>query len=70
LALPPIIVENGPPLDGSAPGSRNRLTRGLKTLQAHDRPAPAHKELVLNELDRWLLLMDATHDPAAAGRQH
>jgi hypothetical protein len=30
----------------------------------------AHKAPVLNELDRWLLLTDATHDPAAAGRQH
>jgi hypothetical protein len=29
----------------------------------------AHKALVLNELDRWLLLTDATHDPVAAGRQ-
>jgi hypothetical protein len=30
LALPPIIVENGPP-EGPQPGSRNRLKDGLKS---------------------------------------
>jgi hypothetical protein len=31
----------------------------------------AHKTVVLNELDRWLVAEAATHDPAAAKeRQH
>jgi hypothetical protein len=30
-----------------------------------------HKTVVLNELDRWLVAEEATHDPAAAKeRQH